>query len=248
MTSETPSRHAFVWIWQPGKTIPVVAGRITPNGDQFAFNYGRSYLKRADAISIFFVEPLLLILLGAWLLGERVGWRRYAACAVGFAGALIVIQPSFEELGWTSALPLGTALTFALYMILTRKLAPRTDAVAMQAWSGVSGAIFMTGVLLIGEGTGDPVFDPVWPEPEFLIYLLGVGFVATTGHLLIVYATRFAPASVLAPLQYLEIVAATIFGYLVFGDFMAAEKWLGVAVVVGAGLFVIWRERRLSES
>ena len=206
------------------------------------------YMPIADAIAIFFVEPFLLILLGAWLLGEQVGWRRYAACAVGFVGALIVIQPSWAELGWTAALPLGTAFTFALYMILTRHLAPRSDAFAMQAYSGVAGVIFMAGVLWIGEGTGDPTFDPVWPSPYFMWLLLGVGVVATTAHLLVVFASRYAPASVLAPLQYLEIVAATIYGYLIFGDFMSVDKWVGVAIIVGSGLFIFWRERKLSEA
>ncbi len=201
----------------------------------------------ADAIAIFFVEPFLLILLGAWLLGEQVGWRRYAACAVGFVGALIVIQPSYEELGWTAALPLGTALTFAFYMILTRHLAPRSDPFAMQTYAGISGAVFMAVVLWIGEGTGDPTFDPVWPSPYYMWLLLGVGVVATSSHLLIAYASRYAPASVLAPLQYLEIVAATIYGYLIFGDFMSADKWLGVAIIIGSGLFIFWRERRISQ-
>ncbi len=200
----------------------------------------------ADAISIFFVEPFVLIMLGAWLLGEKVGWRRYAACAIGFIGALIVIQPSYEELGWTAALPLGTALTFAFYMILTRHLAPRSDPFAMQTYAGIAGAFFMAIVLWIGEGTGDPTFDPVWPSPWFMWMLLGVGVVATSSHLLIVFASRYAPASVLAPLQYLEIVAATIYGYLIFGDFMSADKWLGVAIIIGSGLFIFWRERRLS--
>lgn len=206
------------------------------------------FMPIADAIAIFFVEPFLLILLGAWLLGEQVGWRRYAACAVGFIGALIVIQPSYEELGWTAALPLGTALTFAFYMILTRHLAPRSDPFAMQTYAGIAGAVFMAGVLWIGEGTGDPTFDPVWPSPYFMWLLLGVGVVATSSHLLIVFASRFAPASVLAPLQYLEIVAATIYGYLIFGDFMSLDKWLGVAIIIGSGLFIFWRERRISQN
>ena len=202
----------------------------------------------ADAISIFFVEPFLLILLGAWLLGEKVGWRRYAACAVGFIGALIVIQPSYEELGWTAALPLGTALTFAFYMILTRHLAPRSDPFAMQTYAGTAGAVFMGIVLWVGEGTGDATFDPVWPSPYYMGLLLGVGVIATSSHLLIVFASRFSPASVLAPLQYLEIVAATIYGYFIFGDFMSADKWIGVAIIIGSGLFIFWRERKLSQT
>ena len=76
--------------------------------------------------------------------------------------------------------------------------------------------------------------------------MLGVGVMATISHVFLVFAFRFAPASTLAPLQYLEIVAATTFGYLVFGDFPDALKWLGIAIIVGSGLFVFWRERRVS--
>ncbi|MEL7465357.1 MAG: DMT family transporter [Pseudomonadota bacterium] len=198
----------------------------------------------ADAIAIFFVEPLILTLLGGLILGEPVGWRRYAACAVGFVGALIVIQPSFAELGWVSALPLGTAFCFAFYLILTRTLALRTDAFAMQAYSGVSGALFIGAVLLLFSGSGDATFDPIWPSERALWLLLGVGVAATVAHLLVVYAFRAAPASVLAPLQYLEIVSATAFGWFVFGDFPNAMKWLGIAIIVGSGLFIIARERK----
>jgi len=240
-------RRAFVAM--PARDLMMHAGRgiMMAIATVFFFEALR-HMPIADAIAIFFVEPFILIMLGAWLLGEKVGWRRYAACGVGFVGAMIVIQPSYEELGWTAALPLGTALTFAIYMILTRHLAPRSDPFAMQTYAGVAGFLFMSVVLMVGEGSGDPTFDPVWPSPYFMLMLLGVGVVATTGHLLIVFASRYAPASVLAPLQYLEIVAATIYGYLIFGDFMSGDKWLGVAIIVGSGLFIFWRERRISIS
>lgn len=197
----------------------------------------------ADAIAIFFVEPLILTLLSGLLLGEDVGWRRYAACAVGFGGALLVIQPSFAELGWISALPLGTAACFAFYLVLTRHMSGRVDPFAMQAYSGVAGLIAVALVLWAFAGTGDATFDPVWPSAVALWLVLGVGVAATFSHLMIVYATRHAPASVLAPLQYLEIVAATAFGYWIFGDFPTPLKWLGIAIIIGSGLFVFARER-----
>jgi S-adenosylmethionine uptake transporter len=97
--------------------------------------------------------------------------------------------------------------------------------------------------LWVGEGSGSPVFDPVWPDMRGWMLMIGVGVTATVSHLFLVYAFRKAPASVLAPLQYLEIVAATIFGFLVFGDFPDALKWLGIAIIVCSGLFIFWRER-----
>lgn len=205
------------------------------------------YMPIADAISIFFVEPMILTLLGGLLLGEPVGWRRYVACAVGFAGAMIVIQPSFEELGWVSALPLGTALCFAFYLVLTRSMAQKIDPFAMQAYSGLSGAVFIALVLWAFEGSGDITFDPVWPSAYAIKLLIGVGLAATIAHMLIVYAFRFAPASVLAPLQYLEIVSATVFGYLIFDDRPDPTKWIGVAIIIASGLFIFARERAVAK-
>ncbi len=198
----------------------------------------------ADAISIFFVEPLLLTLLSAWLLGEPVGWRRIAACLIGFVGAVIVVRPSFDELGWVATLPLVTALCFAFYLMLTRLTAQREDPIAMQAWAGLFAALAVAVALWLGEGSGDSVFDPLWPDRRGWLLILGVGVCATASHVILTYAFRFASASVLAPLQYLEIVAATGLGYWVFGDFPDALKWLGIAIIVGSGLFVFWRERR----
>lgn len=197
----------------------------------------------ADAIAIFFVEPMILTLLGGLLLREQVGWRRYAACAVGFLGALLVVRPSFDALGWIALLPLGTALAFAFYLVLTRHLAPDEDPFAMQCYTGLAGMLCIAAVLAVASGSGSPVFDPVWPRTDGWLLLAGVGVMATIAHLFLVFAFRNAPASVLAPLQYLEIVAATAFGFLIWGDFPDAVKWAGIAIVVGSGLFIFWRER-----
>ena len=197
----------------------------------------------ADAISIFFVEPMILTLLGGLLLGEQVGWRRYTACLIGFIGAMIVVRPSFEEVGWVAVLPIGTALSFAFYLLLTRHLAPREDPFAMQGYAGLFGGLFVGTALWVAEGSGSAVFDPVWPDMTGWLFMLGVGIMATISHLFLVFAFRKAPASVLAPLQYLEIVSATIFGFLIFSDFPDALKWLGIAIIIGSGLFIFWREQ-----
>lgn len=205
-----------------------------------------SVMAVADAIAIFFVEPLILTLLGGLALGERVGWRRYAACLVGFVGALIVVRPSFDQLGWMALLPLGTALGFAFYLVLTRRLAQYEDPFAMQAYSGLAGTLCVAVALWLGAGTMT-VFDPVWPDARGWLLMAAVGGIATISHLFLVFAFKNAPASTLAPFQYLEIVAATGFGYLVFGDFPDALKWLGIAIIVGSGLYVFWRESLTAE-
>ncbi|HEU0223567.1 MAG TPA: DMT family transporter, partial [Paracoccaceae bacterium] len=202
-----------------------------------------AHMPVADAIAVFFVEPFILTLLSGLLLGEPVGWRRYLACAIGFAGALLVIQPSFAEIGWPAAYPLATALLFAIYLVLTRSMAPNRDPFDLQAWTALGGTLILALLLALFENTGQPALDPIPPPAFTLPWLLGIGVMATISHLFITAAFRAAPASVLAPLQYLEIVAATLLGLLVFGDFPDSLTWAGVAIIVGSGLFVAWRER-----
>ncbi len=201
------------------------------------------YLPLADAISIFFVEPLLLTLLCALFLGETIGWRRLTAVAVGFLGALIIIRPNFGALGLPALLPLGTALSFAVYLILTRKLARHEYPERMQFYAGVFGALVMTLALAAG-GAGDiAVLSFVWPDALQWLLLAGLGIIATTGHLLVVHAFRRAPAGLLAPFQYVEIVGATILGVIFFDDFPDAMTWLGVTIIVASGMYVFHRER-----
>ena len=197
-----------------------------------------------DAMAIFFVEPMMLTLLGAALLREQVGWRRYAGCAIGFAGSLLIIQPSFEEVGVPALYPLGTAAAFAFYMILTRRLGQQGGVLPMQALAGLSGGIVVGLALWAGAGSGSAHFDPVWPQGLEWALLAGVGVFATLSHLLIVMALRHAPASVAAPVQYLEIVFAALYSWLVFCEFPDALTWVGIAVVAGSGLYVLHREQR----
>ncbi len=202
----------------------------------------------ADAIAIFFVEPIILTILGSIFLKETIGWRRYTACAVGFFGALLVIQPSMQEVGWIALLPIVSAFGLAVFLLVTRLVAQNEDPWSMQFHAGIWGAVFCGILLYVGDGTGSEIFDPVMPDMTAGLYLLGVGVTATISGVLGVYAYRAAPASVLAPLQYLEIVSATIFGWLVFGDLPDALKWLGIAIIIASGLYIIWRERRVNKS
>jgi drug/metabolite transporter (DMT)-like permease len=198
-----------------------------------------------DAISVFFVEPLLLTILSAVFLKEHVGWRRRIAVLVGFIGALIVIQPSYEVFGPVSLLPMATATLFAVYLLLTKKLAASEDPLTMQFFSGVVGFIVLTLVALTGSAAGISIVEIVMPNQHQWGLLFGVGIIATVCHLMIVHAFKRAPASVLAPFQYLEIVSATILSYLVFSQVPDATKWLGIAIIIGSGLYVWWRERQV---
>jgi drug/metabolite transporter (DMT)-like permease len=204
------------------------------------------YMSVADAIAIFFVEPIILTILSSIFLGEAIGWRRYTACGVGFFGAILIIQPSFQEVGFVALLPVVSAVCIAISAMMNRALAQREDPWVMQFQMGLWGLLFCAIILYIGEGSGSDVFDPVMPSTIAFGYLAGVGVMAAIAGILGVYAYRAAPASTLAPLQYFEIVSATIFAWLVFGDFPDAIKWLGILIIIASGLYIIWRERRFA--
>lgn len=202
----------------------------------------------ADAIAIFFVEPIILTILGSIFLKETIGWRRYTACGVGFLGAMLVIQPSMQEVGPIALLPVVSAFSLAVFLLVTRMVAQNEDPWSMQLHAGLWGTLFTGLLLFAGARNGWSLFDPVVPGSTAMFYLFGVGVTATVSGIFGVYAYRAAPASTLAPLQYLEIVSATIFGWLVFDHLPDALKWLGIAIIIGSGLYIIWRERRIDKT
>jgi S-adenosylmethionine uptake transporter len=217
----------------------LMAGAVT------SFFTALRWMPVPDAIAVFFVEPLILTIMSAVFLKEHIGWRRRCAVAVGFIGALIVIQPSYEVFGAVSLLPILTAFLFATYLLLTKKLAATEDPLTMQFFSGVIGFVFLALVAGTGTAAGISILTIVWPSPVQWVMLAGVGVIATVCHLMIVHAFKRAPASVLAPFQYLEIVSATILSYLVFQDVPDAWKWLGISIIIASGLYVWWRERQV---
>ena len=207
-----------------------------------------SVMEVADAIAIFFVEPIILTILGSIFLKETIGWRRYTACAVGFGGALLVIQPSMQEVGPIALLPVVSAFALALFLLITRLSSQSEDPWSMQVHAGFWGALFTGLLLALGSGSGIAMIEPVMPDFDNSLFIAGAGAAATVSGVLGVYAYRAAPASTLAPLQYLEIVSATILGWWVFGDLPDALKWLGIAIIIGSGLYIIWRERRINKT
>ncbi len=228
----------------PKKHIPLHAMRGTLIAITTAvFFASLGALALADAISIFFVSPLILTALSALILRERVGWRRWSAVGVGFIGALVVIRPAFEDFGLVALLPVVAAVSFAFYLLLTRRLAVEEDPVRMQFYAGIFGCLSMSCVLLVGDKLGFAATTIAWPSLSHLGLLACMGLIASTGHLLVVHAFKRAPAGALAPFQYLEIVGATLLGLFIFGDFPDLLTWFGIAIIVGAGLFVFYRER-----
>lgn len=210
------------------------------------FFTGLKYLPIADAISIFFIEPLVVTLLSALLLGESVGWRRFSAIAIGFIGAIIIIRPTFSVVGWPVLYPIGAAICFSFYILLTRKLVAHEDPVRLQFFTGVFGCLVMSVALIFGTYNQIEIFTVSPPTPAQWGLLAGLGLIATVGHLLVVHAFRGAPVSILAPFQYIEIIGATILGLLVFNEFPDPVTWLGVLIIVGSGIYVFHRESRMA--
>lgn len=201
------------------------------------------YLPLADAVAIAFVMPFIMLLLGKYVLNEEVGFRRLAACAVGFSGTLMVIQPSFAEVGWPALLPLVVAITFAFFMLTTRQIAKETDPIGLQAVSGVMATVFLVPLVYLSQDAGIPALRIVAPSTLDWWLLLSIGVLGTIAHLMMTWSLRFAPSATLAPMQYLEIPVATLIGFIVFTDLPNGLAAAGILITVAAGLYIILRER-----
>jgi len=196
-----------------------------------------------DTLAIFFVEPMILTALSTVVLGEKVGWRRWSAVLLGFVGALVIIRPSFAVFGLYAVLPLGTALFFALYLLLTRRLSLHGTMLAAQFVTGLAGAGALGLALLATSSLGVGGAGASLPQGVEWPMLFGIGAISFVAHGLVVMAFQRAPANVLAPFNYLEIVSATVLAWLVFGSFPHATTWLGIGLIVGSGIYIAHRER-----
>lgn len=206
------------------------------------------YLPLADAVAIAFVMPFIMLLLGKFVLHENVGLHRLGACVVGFTGTLLVIQPSFAAVGWNALWPLLVAVIFALFMLITRKIAKETDPISVQAVAGVMGTVLLAPVLLIGDAAGVAALSTALPPQDTWTLLAAAGALGTVAHLLMTWSLRFAPTSTLASMQYLEIPVAVFFGWLIFSELPNTLAAFGILLTIGAGLYAVMRERKPSET
>lgn len=209
----------------------------------YGFVAGVRVMAIADALAIVFVEPFILLILGHLIFGDHIGPRRIIASVIGFAGCLLVIQPSLAAFGLVALFPLMSAFAFAAYMLVTRAISAQVHPVIQQLHTSIAGAALCLPVMVLANGTGLPTLDPVMPQGWAWLWLFGVGFWAAVSHMCMTFALKYAPASTLAPIHYLEIVTAVAVGYAIFGDFPNALTWSGIAIIVASGLYVIWREQ-----
>ena len=199
--------------------------------------FALQYLQLDEALSIMFSTPFMVAILCGPLLGEWVGWRRWIAISVGFIGVLLVARPGFGGLHPAALLSLAGAVCYALYSISTRVLARSDSSETTLFYSNLFGALAML-----------PVVPFVWHAPTswFLVFLMVIiGAFGSFGHYLLIRGHRLAPASALAPFIYTQLVWTTALGFLVFGD--VPHRWtiVGGLIVVGSGLYLLYRERKV---
>lgn len=209
----------------------------------YGFVAGVQVMPIADALAIVFVEPFILLILGHLIFGDHIGPRRIIASVVGFVGALFVIQPSLTAFGLVALFPLVSAFSFAAYMLVTRAMAASVPPVMQQLHTSIAGSLICLPIIALADVTHWPTLDPVRPEGLAWLWLFGVGFWAAVSHMCMTIALKYAPASTLAPIHYLEILPAIFLGYMVFGDFPNWLTWIGISIIVSSGLYVIHRER-----
>lgn len=188
----------------------------------------------ADALALLFISPMVVTALSPVMLGERVGPRRWAAVIVGFAGAVIILRPGFGVLQAGSLLALGAGCSFAFYTLLTRKLSGSAPPLVTLTYTAVTGAVLMSLAVI-----------PGWIAPSLpdMLMMAGIGGIAAGSHFMLIRAFDHAPASVLAPYSYSEIVMATAAGWIFFSDFPDGWTWTGIAVIAASGIYISWRER-----
>ena len=189
-----------------------------------------------DAAAIQFLAPVLVTALSGLLLGEHVGPRRWVAVACGFVGVLLVARPGSGVLGWNALLPLATAVLLAVYMMMTRIIRNKDDPAATTFYSTALGALILSFLVIFN-----------WQSLTLIQWglMVTMGAAGAVGHFMLVKAFHSAEASMLAPFTYVQVVAAILWGFLVFGDVPSIWTVAGASVVIASGLYVWYRESQV---
>lgn len=196
---------------------------------------GFTLLGLVESHAIFACYPLLVAALSGPVLGERVGPWRWAAIGVGFVGVLVILRPGHTVFAPAAAIPLLSAFLFALYGLLTRYVARKDTAITSFFWTGTVGAVAMTAV---GIWTWEPMTGPDY------VMMATLCVTGVAGHFMLIKCYEVAEASAVQPFAYLQMVFAAALGLLVFGEVLEMNVVIGASIVVAAGLFTLWRNRR----
>ncbi len=194
-------------------------------------------LPMAEAFALIFLMPIFVTVLSVLILKEHVGWRRWSAVVVGFIGVLVVLRPGFRSLGSGHLAAVVCGLAGAVSMIALRLAGPHEKRVSLFG-AGIVGSMLVSGALMLA--------DFRWPDPAQWGLLLGYGLLSALGSVLLMLATRLAPANRVAPTQYSQMLWAVLLGYVVFRDRLDWPMALSIAIILGAGLFTFIREGQVT--
>lgn len=224
--------HAFLKMPRPAlQALRVVFSTLEGS----LFFWSLTELPLAEVMTYYMAGPVYVTALSPFLLGERVGWRRWTAVAVGFGGVVLALHPSPGAVSSGAVCALVGSFGYALFMVATRKLAGTPGTVLMAAQ--LLAALLFGGALVLAQG-----WTPPGAVDLALMLLLGVG--SLCGNLCVNQSLRLAPASVVVPYQYTLILWGMFFGYVVFGEVIGPLTLAGAGLIVGAGLFILLRERQ----
>src|SRR5262249_47793626 len=202
-----------------------------------AFNFlALQYLQLDQTATIFFLTPFIVAALAGPILNEWVGWRRLIAICVGFSGVLFVTRPGFGGVHWAISLSIVSTLSYALYSLLTRYVARYDNIRTTLLYTPIAGGIFFAPFAIL-----------TWQMPQstaIWLLLLGTGLVGGVSHWLLILAYERAPAPVLAPFGYINIVFMIMLGYLVFGDVPGWWTLAGAGIIITSGIYLLIRERQ----
>jgi len=197
--------------------------------------FALKYLQLVETQSIIFATPLLVALLAGPLLGESIGWQRMTAIAIGFVGILVITRPGLGTMHPAVLLSVASTVAYAFYNIVTRMLASSDSVATTTLYSSVAGIVFVT-----------PVLPWIWttpPSPLTWFLLATTGFYGAFGHWLLILAHARAPAAILSPFIYTQIIWMLVLGYVLFGDWPDGWTFVGAGIVIASGLYLLYRER-----
>ena len=225
-------------VWSDKPKLQIFRGLILLSAN-ICFFYAISVISLAKALTLAFIAPLIVTAFSPILLGEKVGFRRWTAVAVGFIGSLIVIRPGFLEFNLASMAALATGFFYGFYLIITRKLSTSDNPLLTLLITGMVGALLVSLII--------PFY---WVKPSLNQWSLmaGIGVFACIGHLFLILSLKYADASKLAPLGYTEILPNVIIGYYYFNELPDNWTYLGLFIIVLSGLYISRREYHLSRN
>ncbi|MDB9717966.1 DMT family transporter [Candidatus Pelagibacter sp.] len=225
-------------VWSDKPRLQIFRGLILLSAN-ICFFYAISIISLAKALTLAFIAPLIVTAFSPILLGEKVGYRRWTAVAVGFIGSLIVIRPGFLEFNLASMAALATGFFYGFYLIITRKLSTSDNPLLTLLITGMVGALLVSLII--------PFY---WVKPTLNQWSLmaGIGVFACIGHLFLILSLKYADASKLAPLGYTEIIPNVIIGYYFFSELPDNWTYLGLFIIVLSGLYISRREYHLSRN